>query len=145
MRYAVDPRQKDLFDLADMMFSPMAIRHMRNDWPGLFRTQMLHLMPVGKIAENFHPSLGCPTQELYSMAGAIFLKEFFNLTIEETVRRYLTDGAWHFSLNIVPTTASISHAMYCSGFLGIGDVLDFDENRSDRQRDRRSQDDGHKV
>ena len=93
MRYAVDPRQKDLFDLADMMFSPMAIRHMRSDWPGLFRTQMLHLMPVGKIGENFHPSLGCPTKELYSMAGAIFLKEFFNLTIEETIRRYLTDGA----------------------------------------------------
>jgi len=35
--------------------------------------------------------------------------------------------------------------LYCSGFLGIGAVLDFDENRSDRQRDRRSRNDGHKV
>ena len=110
MRYAVDPRQKALFDPAETMFSPMAIKYMREDWPGLFRTQILHLMPVGKIAEHFHPTLGCPTKELYSMAGAIFLKEFFNLTIEEAVRRYLTDGAWHFALNIVPTTASISHA-----------------------------------
>jgi len=43
-----------------------------------------------RFAENFHPTLGCPTKELYSMAGMIFLKGFFNLTIEEVVRRYLT-------------------------------------------------------
>ena len=110
MRYAVDPRQKPLFDTAEAMFSPMAIRYMREDWPGLFRTQILHLMPVGKIAEHFHPSSGRPTKELYSMAGAIFLKEFFNLTIEEAVRRYVTDGAWHYALNVAPTTASMSHA-----------------------------------
>ena len=110
MRYAVNPRQKPLFDPAESMFCPLAIKYLQEDWPGLFRTQILHLMPVGKIAEHFHPTLGCPTKELYSMAGAIFLKEFFNLTIEQTVWRYLTDGAWHYALNIVPTTASMSHA-----------------------------------
>ena len=110
MRYAVDPRQKALFDPAETMFSPMAIKYMREDWPGLFRTQILHLMPVGKIGENFHPILGCKTKELYSMAGAIFLKEFFNLTIEEVVRRYVTSGDWHYALNVVPATASMSHA-----------------------------------
>jgi len=110
MRYAVDPRQEALFDTAETMFSPMAIRYMGRDWPGLFRAQILHLMPVGKIARNFHPTLGCPTKELYSMAGAIFLKEFFNLTIEEAVGRYLTDGSWHFALNLVPTEVSMSHA-----------------------------------
>ncbi len=110
MRYAADPRQKDLIDLASTMFSPMAIKYMRQDWPGLFRTQILHLMPVGEIAKNFHPTLGCPTKELYGMAGLIFLKEFFNLTIEEAVRRYLTSGDWQYALNVVPTTASMSHA-----------------------------------
>jgi len=110
MRHAVDPRQKPLFDPAETMFSPMAIRYMRQDWPGLFRTQILHLMPVGKIAERFHPTLGCRTKELYSMAGAILLKEFFDLTIEEAVRRYVMDSAWHFALNVVPTTAGLSHA-----------------------------------
>jgi len=110
MRYAIDPRQKPLFDPAETMFSPMAIKYMREDWPGLFRTQILHLMPVGKIAEHFHPTLGCPTKELYSMAGAIFLKEFFNLTIEGAVRRYVTHGDWHYALNVVATTASMSHA-----------------------------------
>jgi len=110
MRYAVDPRQKPLFDPAETMFSPMAIQYMQQDWPGLFRTQILHLMPVGKIAEHFHPTLGCPTKELYSMAGAIFVKEFFDLTIAEAVRRYVMDPAWHYALNVVPALASMSHA-----------------------------------
>jgi Transposase DDE domain/Transposase domain (DUF772) len=110
MRYAVDPRQMDLIDLTNTMFSPMAVRYMEQDWPGLFRTQILHLMPVSKIAEHFHPTLGCKTKELYSMAGVIFLKEFFNLTIEEAVRRYITDISWHFALNVATTEASMSHA-----------------------------------
>lgn len=75
-----------LVDTAETMFSPMAVKHMEQEWPGLFRHQILHLMPVGKLAERFHPTLGCPTKELYSMAGAVFLKAFFNLTIEEAVQ-----------------------------------------------------------
>ena len=110
MRYAIDPRQKTLFNPAEAMFSPMAIKYMRQDRPGLYRTQILHLMPVGKLAEHFHPTMGQPTKELYSMAGAIFLKEFFDLTIEETVQRFLMDSAWHYALNVAPTTASMSHA-----------------------------------
>jgi hypothetical protein len=110
MRYAVDPQQKILLDPGETMFSPMAIKRLREDWPGLFRSQILHLMPVGKLAEHFHPTLGCPTKELYSMAGTIFMKEFLDLTIEQTVERYLFDSQWHYAMNIVPNVASISHA-----------------------------------
>ena len=62
MRYAVDPRQKVLFDAAEAMFSPMTLAWLRGDWPGLFRAQMLHLMPVRDLGEHFHPNLGCPTK-----------------------------------------------------------------------------------
>jgi hypothetical protein len=110
VRYAIDPRQKVLFDAGEAMFSPMAIKRLREDWPGLFRSQILHLMPVGKLAEHFDPTEGCRTKELYSMAGTIFLKEFLNLTIQQTVQRYLFDSQWHYALNVVPNTASISHA-----------------------------------
>jgi len=110
MHHAVDPRQKLLFDPAEGMFSRMAIKRMRTDWPGLFRERILHLMPVTKIAKHFHSTMGCPTKELYAMAGAIFLKEFFNLTIDEAVWHYLTDGAWQYALNVNPLTAEMSHA-----------------------------------
>ena len=110
MRHAVNPKQKRMFDPAEGMYSDMARRFLHEDWPGIFREQILHLMPVGKLAERFHPTLGCPTKELYAMAGTIFLKEFFNLTIEETVRRYVLDTSWQYALNVPPLEASMSHA-----------------------------------
>jgi len=110
MRYAVDPRQAMLFDPAEQMFSPMALKVVKNDWPDVFRTQILHLMPVEQIADHFHPTHGIRTKELYGMAGTIFLKELFNLSIAETVRHYLTDLAWHYALNVPPLEASLGHA-----------------------------------
>jgi len=110
MRYMVDPQQSCLFDVAESMYSPGALKLLRNDWPQVFRTALLHLMPVGQLAEHFHPVLGNPTKELYSMAGAIFLKEFFNLTIEQTVRAFMLDASWMYALNVEPMTTSMSHA-----------------------------------
>ena len=49
MRYAVDPRQMTLFEPASVMFSPMTIKYLSSDWPGVFRHQMLHLMPAAEL------------------------------------------------------------------------------------------------
>jgi len=110
MRYAVDPRQMTLFEPAFAMFSPMTLQYLSSDWPGVFRYQMLHLMPAEALGEHFSDQVGCHTKELYGMAGAIFLKEFFDLTIPQTVERYLTDAAWQYALNVNPMEASLSHA-----------------------------------
>jgi hypothetical protein len=110
MRYAVDPLQKLLFDPSELMFSPMTLKFLRGDWPGLFRAQVLHLMPAEALGESFHETLGCPTKELYGMAGGVFLKDFFDLTIEQSVERYLLDAGWQYALNINPIEASMSHA-----------------------------------
>ena len=110
MRYAVDPLQKLLFDPSELMFSPMTLKFLRGDWPGLFRVQVLHLMPAEALGESFPETLGCPTKELYGMAGSIFLKEFFDLTTEQAVERYLLDAGWQYALNINPIEASMSHA-----------------------------------
>ena len=110
MRYSVDPQQNLLFDPAQGVFSPMALRYMNTDWPGLFRSQLLHVLPVKELAERFDPIIGAPTKELYSMAGFIFLKEYFDLTIEEAVYHYVVDPCWQYALNVNPVTASMSHA-----------------------------------
>jgi hypothetical protein len=99
-----------LFDPAEGMFSPMTIKAIKDDWPGVFRKQILHLMPVQQIAKEFHPTLGIRTKELYGMAGTIFLKELFNLSIAQTVRHYLTDLSWHYALNVSPLAAGMGHA-----------------------------------
>ena len=110
MRYAVDPRQKLLFAPSALMFSPMTLKFLRGDWPGLFRAQVLHLMPAKALGQSFHETLGCPSKELYGMAGVVFLKDFFDLTIEQAVERYLLDAGWQYALNINPIEASMSHA-----------------------------------
>ena len=88
----------------------MALRYMNTDWPGLFRSQLLHVMPVNELAERFDPVMGAPTKELYSMAGVIFLKEYFNLNIADTVYHYVVDPCWQYALNVNPVTASMSHS-----------------------------------
>jgi hypothetical protein len=110
MRYAVDPRQTSLFEPGATSFSPMTLRRLEADWPALFRTELLQLMPAEELSKHFHPTLGRPTKELYGMGGLIFLKEFFDLTIEQAIERYLFDAAWQYALNINPLEASISHA-----------------------------------
>lgn len=110
MRYAVDPRQSSLFDPGEKMFSKMVVKFLRSGWAGLFRSQLLALMPARELGEHFHPSQGAPTKELYSMAGLIFLKEYYNLTIDQAVERYLVDGAWQYALNVNPMTVSLGHA-----------------------------------
>lgn len=110
MRHFVNPQQNLLFDPAEGLFSPMALRYMKADWPGLFRSQLLKIMPVKELAERFDPVMGCPTKELYSMAGMIFLKEYFNLTIEQAVYHYVIDPCWQYALNVNPVKASLSHA-----------------------------------
>jgi len=112
MRHTVDPRQMTLFDVSSSFFSETALKKLKGDWPGLFRTQLLHLMPVDEIGKHFHPNIGTHTKELYSMAGLIFLKEAFNLTVEDAVNRYIFDGRYHFALNIVPSQATMGEATY---------------------------------
>ena len=69
MRNLNDPRQTALFDLFEEILSPVAYRKLKNGWQHLFRCAILKLMPVGKLAEHFHPEIGRPTKELYSMAA----------------------------------------------------------------------------
>lgn len=64
MRHAIDPRQTSLFDLAETVFSPMTIKYLSSEWPGLFRMQMLHLMPANELGRHFDPTRGCRSKEL---------------------------------------------------------------------------------
>jgi hypothetical protein len=110
MIYAADPKQMILFDATESLFSPMIVKRLQTGWAGVFRTQLLHLMPAGKLAKHFHPYIGQPTKELYGMAGVLLLKEFFNFTIERTVEQYLMNIEWQYALNVNPATAGMSHA-----------------------------------
>jgi hypothetical protein len=108
MRTIVDPGQRQLFDPFDRVLTPKARKRLLSDWPGVFRHVILELMPVKSVGSSFHPSLGRPSKELYSMAGLLFLKEFMNWTLDEAVAAYMFRMDVHYALNLEPVAHDLS-------------------------------------
>ena len=79
--------KKLLFDPSELTFPPMTSKFLRDDWSGLFSAQVFHLMPTEALRESFHETLGCPTKELLRYGWGDVLKEFFDLMIEQAVKR----------------------------------------------------------
>jgi len=102
MIYSVDPRQNRLFDPFDGVIPPAGRRIIGDGWQGVFRPVLLELMPVGELAQHFSHCLGAPTKELYSMAGLVFLADFFGWTSQEAAETYIFRSDVQYALNLQP-------------------------------------------
>jgi hypothetical protein len=102
MRHSIDPRQGRLFDPFDGIIPPLGRQRLLDGWQGVFRAAMLELMPAKELGKHFHPSMGRPTKELYSVAGLIFLQEFHHWTNAEAAEAYLFRTDVQFALNLEP-------------------------------------------
>jgi len=102
MIHMVDPRQNRLFDPFQGVIPPAGQRIIAEGWQGVFRHALLEVMPVGELAENFSRELGAPTKELYSMAGLVFLADFFGWTAQEAVEVYIFRSDVQYALNLEP-------------------------------------------
>ena len=102
MRYIKVPRQEHLFDRYQRLFPPLARRILENGWQGTFRLAILETLPVGKLSEHFHPSLGAPTKELYSMAGLVYLADFHDWNAQQAIEAYMFHTDVQFALNVEP-------------------------------------------
>ncbi len=71
-------------------------------WQGVFRHVLLKLMPVGELAQHFSRELGAPTKELYSMAGLVFMTDFFDWTAQEAAEAYIFRSDVQYALNLEP-------------------------------------------
>ena len=102
MIHSVDPRQNRLFDPFQGVIPPSGQRIIADGWQGVFRHVVLEVMPVGELAENFSQKLGAPTKELYSMAGLVFLADFFGWTAQEAAEAYIFRSDVQYALNLEP-------------------------------------------
>ena len=102
MRRIRDPQQKWMFDPFDGVLSEMARQRILTGWQGLFRTVVLDLLPVKELAQHFSETMGCPTKELYSMAGLVFLSDFFDWNALDAADAYMMRADVQFALNIEP-------------------------------------------
>ncbi len=108
MQRIVDPRQTRLFDPFDAVLTKTARRRLEENWPGVFRHVILELMPVETLRGHFHPRLGRPTQELYSMAGLVLLREFHHWTKAQAVDAYSFHLDVQYALNLEPQSHDLS-------------------------------------
>ena len=102
MIHANDPRQNRLFDPFEGMIPPAGQRIISSGWQGVFRHILLEVMPVGELAQHFSHELGAPTKELYSMAGLVFLADFFGWTAQEATEAYIFRIDVQYALNLEP-------------------------------------------
>jgi hypothetical protein len=102
MIHTVDPRQNRLFDPFDGVIPPVGRRIIADGWQGVFRHVVLEVMPVGALGRHFSDSLGAPTKELYSMAGLVFLTDFFGWTAQEALEAYIFRADVQYALNLEP-------------------------------------------
>jgi hypothetical protein len=102
MIHAVDPRQTRLSDPFVGIIPPAGRKIIGNSWQGLFRHVLLQVMPVDQLRSHFSDSLGAPTKELYSMAGLVFLADFFDWTPQQAIEAYIFRSDIQYALNLEP-------------------------------------------
>ena len=90
--------QKSWFDEWEHI-SPKKREILDNSWPGLFKKEILPVLPVNEISKFFHVSLGRKTKELYAMLGALLLQQMYDLTDPEAVNSYIFDERWQYALD----------------------------------------------
>jgi hypothetical protein len=102
MIHTLDPRQTRLFDPFQGIIPPAGTKIIANGWQGVFRHAILEALPVPDLASHFSQSLGAPTKELYSMAGLVFLADFFGWTGQDAIEAYIFRSDVQYALNTQP-------------------------------------------
>src|SRR4051794_30747397 len=102
MIHSVDPRQNRLFDPFDGVIPPAGRKIVGNGWQGVFRHAILEVMPVAELAKHFSDSTGAPTKELYSIAGLVFLADFFDWNAQQAIEAYIFRNDVQYALNTEP-------------------------------------------
>jgi len=94
-----DHKQLDIFD-PWYFLSPKRRQMLDDSWAGLFKKEVLPILPIWAIKPFFDLTFGRPTKELYSAIGIQVLQQTFDLTDNETVQQFSYNIQWHYALNI---------------------------------------------
>ncbi len=108
MQRIANPQQSRLFDPFDPVLTEKTRTRLLDDWPGVFRHVILELMPVNILSGHYSPDMGRPTKELYSMAGLIFMMEFFNWKKPQALNAYSFHMDVHYALNMEPVAHDLA-------------------------------------
>ena len=73
---------------------------LEKSWAGLFRQEILSVLPVEQLARCFRTDFGRPAKELQTVLGVLVLQQMHDLTDLETVNQLAFNQQWHYALDI---------------------------------------------
>lgn len=103
-----DHKQLDIFDPWDFL-SPKRRQMLDDSWAGLFKKEILPILPISAVKPFFDRTFGRPTKELYAAIGIQVLQQTFDFTDEETVQQFSYNILWHYALNITEESDSAKY------------------------------------
>jgi len=103
-----DHKQLDIFDPWDFL-SPKRRQMLDDSWAGLFKKEILPILPISAVKPFFDKAFGRPTKELYAAIGVQVLQQTFDFTDEETVQQFSYNILWHYALNITEESDSAKY------------------------------------
>ncbi len=77
--------------------SDQKIKLLESSWAGVFRNEILPVLPVNILAKNFSENEGRPSKDLLTALGAAILQQIFNLTDKETREQLAFNQQWHYA------------------------------------------------
>jgi hypothetical protein len=80
-----------------------------HSWAGLFKKEILPILPISAVKPFFDKAFGRPTKELYAALGVQVLQQTFDFTDEETVQQFSYNILWHYALNITEESDSAKY------------------------------------
>lgn len=95
-----DPNQLQIIDPWQFLGEKRR-KLMDASWAGIFRNEILPILPIADLFPFFSITFGRPTKELYTVVGVLILQQAFDLTDMETIEQLSFNIQWHYALNII--------------------------------------------
>lgn len=99
MIHVKNHKQHHIFDPWGYL-GPKRRKILDESWAGLFRNDILPILPVDTLRQYYHDWNGRPTKELYSMIGLMILQQTHDLTDEQAIEQFCFNIKWHYALDI---------------------------------------------
>ena len=94
-----DHKQQQLFDPWESLGEKRR-KLLDASWAGIFRKEILPILPIRQLFPFFSATSGRPTKELYTVIGVLLFQQAFDLTDQETIEQISFNIQWHYALNI---------------------------------------------
>jgi hypothetical protein len=101
-------KQQQIFDPWSHL-GPKRRKLLDESWAGLFRKDLLPVLPIEKLIPFFDAGFGRPTKELYTSLGTLLFQQINDLTDEEACNQLAFNIQWHYALNLPEESDAIKY------------------------------------